>query len=392
MNYIVFEDNNCHLLKPLSDLHASFEVRIGAFNNIDRIINHTEKGDTVQLYVRDEIESLIKNKYPNFDVNPDSYKPGRYLNGSAVWDFESMKKINENLNYCNDKGLMAFHSSNSINKNDLKYKFNDFSEVFSKIEIPSIKYLWDVFELIKDAIILDNKILHQYRVGDLHPSSILINEDDIIISEGTKVSANSILDASQGPIILEKDSFVDIGALIKGPVYIGKNSIINPGTKIRGSVVIGPSSKIGGELEDCVIQGFSNKQHDGFLGHSYICEWVNIGANTNTSDLKNNYGNIKLKLDYNNEVDTGKMFIGSLIGDFCCTAISTKLNSGTVVGIGSNLFDDGFQNKYIEPFSWGKKDRVDLNKFINTAERIMKRRSTLMTDSLKKRLIKLYKN
>ena len=191
-------------------------------------------------------------------------------------------------------------------------------------------------------------------------------------------------------IVLDENCFIDIGALIKGPVYIGKHSKINPGAKIRGPVSIGPYSKIGGEIEDSIIQGFSNKQHDGFLGHSYIGEWVNLGANTNTSDLKNNYSNIRMKINQDDIIETNKMFIGSIIGDFTKTAISTRLNSGTFIGTGSNIFNNSFIDKFIPSFSWGREDRVGLNRFLNSSIKMMNRRDLDMNEALKERLIQLY--
>ena len=138
------------------------------------------------------------------------------------------------------------------------------------------------------------------------------------------------------------------------------------------------------------IQGFSNKQHDGFLGHSYIGEWVNLGANTNTSDLKNNYGNIRIKINQDDIIDTNKMFIGSIIGDFTKTAISTRLNSGTFIGTGSNVFDNSFIEKFIPAFSWGKENKVGLNRFLDSSIKMMNRRDLDMSASLKERLMELY--
>jgi len=391
MNYIIFEDNNYELLKPFSDLHATFEMKVGAFSNIDRIINQLLEEDTIQLYVREEIEDLIKERYPDLNVNPDTYNPGFYFNGNCIWDSDIIKNMDKKSSYCNANGLVGFHSDKHISKDDVKSEIEEASIIYSKINILSIRFLWDIFNLISDVINLDNQFFYKDRSGNLHPSCVLVNQDDIIIREGVEISASSTLDATNGPIIIDKNSFVDIGSLIKGPVYIGENVTINPGCKIRGSVVVGSHSKIGGEIEDSVIHGYSNKQHDGFLGHSYICEWVNMGANTNTSDLKNNYSNIRMKLDMDDEIKTDNMFIGSLIGDFCCTAISTKLNSGTFIGIGSNLFDHKFQDKYISSFSWGRHDKVGLNRFIKTSQKIMGRRNKVMSDTLKSRLIQLYK-
>ena len=391
MNYIIFEDQKTNLLSPFCDLHASFELRSGVFSNIERILLQTLNSDTIQLYVRKDIELIVKEKYPDLDINPKVYKPGIYLNGSGIWDIDSIKLIQNNLSYSNNNGLIAFQSDNEIQYSELNDYMNQQASVSSIISIDSIKYLWNIFDILSNTIKQDSKLIYNHKKGLLHPSCVLINDDFITISQDAKVSAGVILDASNGPIIIDENAVLDIGVLVKGPVYIGKNSIINPGAKIRGPVSIGESCKIGGEVEDSVVHAFSNKQHDGFLGHSYICEWVNLGANTNTSDLKNNYSNIRFQLNPNDQIETEKMFIGSLIGDFSCTAISTRLNTGTYIGIGSNIFLDGFQEKYIPSFTWGKESKVGLNRFIKKCQASMGRRQKTMSEPLKNRLINLWK-
>jgi UDP-N-acetylglucosamine diphosphorylase/glucosamine-1-phosphate N-acetyltransferase len=172
-------------------------------------------------------------------------------------------------------------------------------------------------------------------------------------------------------------------------VYIGPGCVINPGTKLRGNVTLGPQCKIGGEMEDVIFQGFSNKQHDGFLGHSYIGEWVNLGANTNNSDLKNNYGLIRLVIN-GEEIETGQQFLGTLMGDYSRTGISTMLNTGTIIGLGANIFGEGFQDKYIPSFRWGKNDITDLEKFFGTIEKVKQRRGKSLNPNEKIYLTKLY--
>ena len=390
MNYILFERNTT-LLNPFSDIHASFELLTGAFNNINRLIKCISSSDSVQLYVRKDIEGLIKDRYPNFDVNPDSFNPGIYLNGSCLWYPDSLSCIKDNRSYSNGNGLVAFQTDLKIKTIDMESYLEEQAQISTRLdEVISINYLWDIFEILDQSISLDLELFHINKNGEIHPSCIFINDDNIIINDNIMISAGVILDASKGPIIIESGSTIDIGALIKGPVYIGPNTKINPGAKLIGPVAIGPLCKVGGEVEDSVIQGFSNKQHDGFLGHSYVGEWVNLGANTNTSDLKNNYSSIKMYTNKSDFIDTNKMFIGSIIGDFTRTAIGTKLNTGTFIGTGSNLFEDGFQDKYISSFSWGKQEKVGLNRFIKSLKKAMLRRDCSMPESLKQRLIELY--
>jgi len=391
MNYILFEKDT-ERIRPFSDLHASFELMTGAFDNFQRLIRSISKNDTIQLFVRQDIEDLIKHKYPDFDVNPDYFEPGVYLNGDCLWYPEDLNLINNNRSYSNINGIVSFHTDSKISLNDLSSYINQQSQVSTKLDsVISIKYLWEIFDILNQSIGLDFSLMNTSKQGNIHPSCIFIKDENIIINDKAIVSAGVVLDASEGPIIIDSNSFIDIGSLIKGPVYIGTNTKINPGTKLNGSVSIGSFCKIGGEVEDSVIQGFSNKQHDGFLGHSYVGEWVNLGANTNTSDLKNNYSKVKVFTKKDDFIDTNKMFIGSIIGDFTRTAIGTKLNTGTYIGVGSNLFDDGFQDKFVPSFSWGKNDRIGLNRFIKSIDKAMNRRNCKMPDTLKNRIIAIYK-
>ena len=391
MNYIIFEDNKSELLSPFTDVHATFELITGAVSNIDRILSQIPNDSSIQLFVRDEIEDIICEKYPNMEVNPDIFKPGIYLNGNTIWYAEDINKLDKNLSYSNSYGLVAFLYKDNVHKNDIIELFEKQRAISSKLSVSSVKYLWDIFDLLAETIKKDSLTLYNYKKGILHPSCVMINDDDIIINEGASISAATVLDASNGPIIIDKNSLIDIGSVIKGPAYIGKGSTINPASKILGSVSIGEYSKVGGEIKDSIIHSFSNKQHDGFLGNSYVGEWVNLGANTNTSNLKNNYSTIRVQLNDKDIVNTNKMFIGSIIGDFSCTGISTKLNSGTYIGTGANIFGDGFQNKYIKSFSWGENDKVGLNRFIKRCEIVMKRRQKSLSEPLKNRLINLWK-
>ena len=194
------------------------------------------------------------------------------------------------------------------------------------------------------------------------------------VKKNCNIQSGCILDASNGPIILNENVIIESGSIIKGPIYIDKNSQVNNGAKLKGNNLIGPYCKIGGEITNSIFYGYSNKQHDGFLGNSFVGEWVNIGANTNNSNLKNNYSKIKFKFP-DTIIDTQKLFLGVMIGDFSRIGISTMINSGSYIGLGANVFGGDFQNKYIPSFSWGKNDIVNFNKLIEIIKIMKSRRS-----------------
>ena len=369
MIYTIFE-NKPENLFPLTINHAAFEVRWGAFSMLDRICSSINKDDSIILVVRDELKEIISERYSDFSVNPDNIPPSILLPAH-------FSTIKNGLN--NGKRL----------SNDMSLK--DFNLFKDKLHFEDL-YLWDFIFDIKDILLRnDTKFFDMKIGGDFHESCIFLNQKNIHISDSAKISAGVILDASEGPIIIDENAFIDIGVMIKGNTYIGKNSKINPGAKLNGEISIGPYCKIGGEVEATIFHGYSNKQHDGYIGHSYIGEWVNLGANTNNSDLKNNYGKIKFDLGFK-KIDTNEMFIGSMIGDFSKIGISTMLNTGTYIGIGANVFGSGFQDKLIQSFSWGKKEVTDFKKFLSTLEVVKSRRDEKISEKEKNLLRTLYNN
>jgi UDP-N-acetylglucosamine diphosphorylase/glucosamine-1-phosphate N-acetyltransferase len=219
-------------------------------------------------------------------------------------------------------------------------------------------------------------------LGDVSERATLIEPIAIAVAVGARVRPGAVLDASDGPIVIDTGVEVMPLSLIQGPCYIGAGSKIKAGARIYGMTSIGPACKVGGEVENSIILGYSNKQHEGFLGHSYVGQWVNIGADTNTSDLKNNYGSIRVMLD-GREFDTGRMFLGTLMGDHVKTGINTMLNTGTVIGVAANVFGGGFPPKEIPSFAWGGSDGFDrfrIDRAIELARTVTARRGVEFTE------------
>ncbi|MBC8479213.1 MAG: hypothetical protein H8D46_02015, partial [FCB group bacterium] len=284
---------------------------------------------------------------------------------------------------------IAYNSDKRVSIQDVDVFLKEASMVTRKIDVDHLIYLWDAVFLAGKQINRDAIGMFTEKAGIVHPSVIMVNEEMIFLGRGSRINAGVVLDASEGPIIISDHVKIDIGALIKGPAVIGAKSVINPAARLRGNVILGPVCKVGGELEDVVIQGYSNKQHDGFLGHSYLGEWVNLGAGTNNSDLKNNYG--KIRFDFgDDQVDSGLTFLGAMIGDYVKTGIATMLNTGTYIGTGANVFGGGFQRKHIPAFSWGENDRAQLSKFLKTCEIMKVRRGMILSETEKELLTACY--
>jgi UDP-N-acetylglucosamine diphosphorylase/glucosamine-1-phosphate N-acetyltransferase len=208
-------------------------------------------------------------------------------------------------------------------------------------------------------------------------SNQVINPENIFIEEGASVHC-SILNAAAGPIYIAKDAEVMEGSMIRGPFALGEHSALKMGAKIYGPTTIGPECKVGGEVNNSVIFGYSNKAHDGFLGNSVIGEWCNLGADTNNSNLKNNYGQVKVwDIAKNDWQATGLQFCGLLMGDHSKAGINTMFNTGTVTGFCANIFDGGFPPKYIPSYSWGghkNAPKFELAKAMEVATRVFERR------------------
>jgi UDP-N-acetylglucosamine diphosphorylase/glucosamine-1-phosphate N-acetyltransferase len=219
--------------------------------------------------------------------------------------------------------------------------------------------------------------------GKVYPGVSMLGKKNIFIKRSAVIKPGTVLDAEDGPIYIGKDVKVFPQSTIIGPVCILAGSSIKVGAQIYENTTIGPVCKIGGEVEESIIHGYSNKQHAGFLGHSYLGTWINLGAGTNNSDLKNNYSKVKVQVG-TEQVNTGLTFVGLTMGDHSKSAIGTTFNTGTVVGVCCNIFGSGFPPKYIPSFTWGGLQKpftvYDVEKAIGVARVAMARRNIELTD------------
>ena len=254
-----------------------------------------------------------------------------------------------------------------------------------KEELVFFKKPTDLFTYNKEAIDFDFELLTKGKTSQELSSTngFLGNKEDLFIEEGAEIEFSTI-NTKTGKIYIGKNAEVMEGCNLRGPIALCEGSKFNLGAKIYGATTIGPHSKVGGEVSNIIIFGYSNKGHDGFVGNSVIGEWCNLGADTNSSNLKNNYGNVKL-WNYRTKdfQDTGLQFAGLIMGDHSKTAINTQLNTGTVIGVASNIFKEGFPPNLIENFSWGgfkDDERFKLDKAYEVAEKVMARRKLPLTE------------
>ena len=390
MNLYVFEDQRFSDFFPISSTRAVFDIRFGQSTFLERIIKIFPE-HSVSLIVRDEFKELVSELHANIAVNPDNIEEGLWISSSVIWTRESVELLSDKDTAFmkNDKLVAANLSSSDAarwisNGGPLKSELE--SVEFKNIEVYQCNYLWDIIKFINQSINDDASELKPVDRLD-YPHTNLINPDKIFINSA-KVMPGALINAEKGPVIIDNNAVIYGQTYIEGPAFIGTDTVIKPLTKIVGSV-IGKKCKIGGEVESSVIQGYSNKVHDGHLGDSFLGEWVNLGAGTSNSNLKNNYSSVKISLN-ENLIDTNSLHIGCFIGDHVKTAIGTLINTGTIIGAASMISTYGFPPVNLPPFSWyfnRKKERMDFDKFVSTAQKSKSRRNKNFTTA-EKRLYK----
>jgi UDP-N-acetylglucosamine diphosphorylase/glucosamine-1-phosphate N-acetyltransferase len=348
MNNILLFDNPIwrNQLKPLTLTRPISYLRIG-------ILTIIEKWES---YLDCDISSLSET-YLQSKYTPKYAEINTYINSSFLPDknlVEEILGLKENCYLKYENQIVAFKSSLRL---DFDFPVESFECVFYPYELQFISRLPDLFLKNVKQIELDFDLVTLNRKSEVLSDkfTIVYNENNIFIEKGAIIKA-AILNAENGPIYIGKNAVIQEGSLLIGPVAIGDQAMVAFGAKIRPNTTLGPSCRVGGEVGNTIFQGFSNKAHDGFLGNSYIGEWCNLGANTNNSNLKNDYKSVKL-FDFNTQSlqDTGELFCGTFMGDFSKAGISTMFNTGTVIGVSANVFGSGFQDKYIQSFTWGGK-------------------------------------
>jgi UDP-N-acetylglucosamine diphosphorylase/glucosamine-1-phosphate N-acetyltransferase len=406
MNICIFEDEKYRKLLPLVYFRPVYELRCGINLLKDKIIRSFSNPNVI-LHARDYLTDVLKRDYPNYYVNelPPNANQVLFVNGRVLADphFADKFKYNgKDIAYVKGDDIVAFWASGE-NLEKFKNKFgtpltkSDF-ENYEKVEISAklINYPWDIINNNGEQIVIDFNILTDgkaRREGKIYEGVHLLNEHFIHIEEGAKIKPGVVLDAENGSIYIGKNVKILPNAVIEGPAYVGDGSLIKVSAKIYENTSIGPVCKVGGEVEASIIHAFSNKQHEGFIGHSYLGTWVNIGADTNNSDLKNDYGNVKVYVD-GELIDSGSMFVGLIMGDHSKSGINLMFNTGTVVGVSCNIYGSGLPPKFVPSFSWGGAQdgfvtyRID--KAIEVARRVMARRNVQLTEIDEKLFRKIF--
>lgn len=283
-------------------------------------------------------------------------------------------------------GESLYHQGELIASHTTLGKESFEQELQYKGDFNQIKYPWDLFSQNHDVLCQDFAHITKNRNScALSKTNTLIgSKDQLFIEEGAIVEG-AILNTSKGPIYIGKGAEIMEGTVVRGALALCDHAVLKMSAKIYGATTIGPHSKVGGEVNNSVIQAFSNKGHDGFLGNSVIGEWCNLGADTNNSNLKNNYGEVKV-YNYKSEdyINSHLQFLGLIMGDHSKCGINTMFNTGTTIGVFANIFGGGFPPKFIPSFSWGGAEGFSsyrLDSALEVAERVMSRRKIRLVSS-----------
>lgn len=373
MNIVLFDGDEYENFLPLTYTKPVAALRMGILSFAERwekILN-TEVSYQTKPYLQEKFP--FKLQIENTFINPTFFP-----NDKLIEAIKSLK-LNQSLLF-NDQ-LVAVKSTEATPK--ITSDVIQFHE-----KVIHLQHSWDLFTYNFQAIEFDFELLTIGRTSQpISDTNRVVSPNNIFIEEGAKVEF-SILNASEGPIYVGKDAEIMEGSMIRGGLALCEHAKINMGAKIYSGCTIGPHCKVGGELNNAILMAYSNKGHDGFLGNAVIGEWCNLGADTNNSNLKNNYAEVKL-WSYKEKrfVKTGLQFCGLIMGDYAKSAINTQFNTGTVVGICANVFQSGFPPNLIKHYSWGGNSDAPIFSFdraCEAAEKMMERRKIKFSSADKK--------
>jgi UDP-N-acetylglucosamine diphosphorylase/glucosamine-1-phosphate N-acetyltransferase len=383
----LFEDNGYRNLLPLTYTRPVYHLRCGTGSLGDKVRQVYDPSQVI-FHCRPMLAESLAQAAAGGTVNQIDGDACLLINGRLLATADLAEKIplkgDDCLYTCGDDLVAARISGNHLGKlaetiADGPLKADLFAiDRIEEVDLPLIVYPWDLIQRNGEQIGVDWS-LFGYQAG--HKGQVdegvsILGRENVFIGEEARVKPGAVLDAEEGPIIISAGAKIFPNATIEGPACIGPKSLIKIGAKIYEGTTIGEVCKVGGEVEESIIHSYSNKQHDGFLGHAYLGMWVNLGADTNNSDLKNNYGNVKVYVD-GQMVDSGSMFVGLTMGDHSKSGINTMFNTGTVVGVCCNVYGGGFPPKFVPSFSWGGAEGLveyRLDKALETARAVMGRR------------------
>lgn len=380
MNLILFDGLYHQLLKPVSYTRPVAEIRVGALTIKEKWEKLSSKSTVSYLTA-----PYLSEKYPA-NITEDNV----VINAAVIPNknlLEEVMALEPKQRLVWNKTVLAYR----LSKEDIENGFDAFEDkkldgLYSILTRPQ-----DIFRLAEHEIKADYQLLATGSSQQINSTNQVLGSE-LYVEEGAEINA-AILNTKTGPIYIGKNVQIMEGAMLRGPLAIMDNAVIKMGAKIYSDTVIGPHCKVGGEVSNVVFQAYSNKGHDGYLGNSYIGAWCNLGADTNCSNLKNNYSEVRAFSYASNQMEnTGLTFCGLVMGDHSKTSINTMINTGTTVGVCANLFGSGFPDKFVPSFSWGfnPSKEFQLAKAFEVADRMMSRRGFSCDETEQRILSKIF--
>jgi UDP-N-acetylglucosamine diphosphorylase/glucosamine-1-phosphate N-acetyltransferase len=366
MNYILFDGPARTALLPFTYTRPVADIRIGILTIREKWEKYL--GSTTTTLT----EEYLSDKYPMVELEENVMINASYLPNEKLVEIISNLKSNQAI--FKDDAVIAFFANDSQEEVD----FDQYEIIEYTGNCLTVEHTWDIFAKNDSAIREDFALLTEGRSSQPIPKSVnVISPENIFIEEGVKMEFVT-LNASTGPIYIGKNAEIMEGSVIRGPFALCEEAQVKLATKVYGATTVGPHCRIGGEVNNSVLFGYSNKGHDGFLGNSVLGEWCNIGADSNNSNLKNNYEEVKLwSFETESFAKTGLQFCGLMMGDHSKCGINTMFNTGTVVGVSANIFGSGFPRNFVPSFSWGGASgfvTYQTNKAFEVAKIVMDRR------------------
>lgn len=389
---VIFEDEGYANLLPLTYTRPACRLRCGIVTLWEKVAAAYASAPIV-LHARDYVAPVVAEEIPNVTVNELAGDVVLMINGRLIATEDLARTIPPDGTDCayvcdgqvaaaRINGPRCREIAKLLTAGPLPDGWMDGLKT-QTVELPLVIYPWDLVSHNPKQIAADfeRMKLRGKIAGTVHESAALTARENIHVADGARIDPGAILLADEGPIYIGPGARVMAGAVLEGPVAVGAKSSIKILAKIYEGTSIGEYCKVGGEVEECIFQAYSNKQHDGFMGHSFFGEWINIGADTNNSDLKNNYSTVKVTIN-GQPVDSGSLFVGSTVGDHSKFGINSMLNTGTVIGVGCNVYGADFPPKYVPSFCWGGAAGFvehEQAKCLSTAEKVMGRRNRELT-------------
>lgn len=378
MQLVLFEDNHRSRFLPLTYTRPVGDLRMGMMTMAERyaklfnapVAHHT------QLY--------LERLFPRPNAEVQLHINARLFPTESI--LQALRSLQPGDTLKSGANVLARHIRTNTDNGERLVSFDG--------ELCMIENITDLFSKNAMAMAYDFALMDKHSAGTLHPSNVIIGDASLLFVHSSAKVYASTFNTLDGPIYIDADAEVMEGSHIRGGFYLGEHATLKLGTKIYGATTIGPQCKVGGEVSNSVFWGHSNKAHDGFVGNSIIGEWCNLGADSNTSNLKNNYSNVKIwsyaAADY---TDTGLTFCGLIMGDHSKCGINTMFNTGTVTGVNANIFGGGFPDKHIPSFMWGGPEGwedYDPNKAFATISKVMQRRSREFTPDIRDMLLYIF--